>query len=293
MGNAKPLSPDKGYVTGAKFQLALKEIRLHPLPTSLSTCLSAILNRHPFYPIFYLIYFNPMFSVVVPGRPCLTDIVPVDGQPNGQATKFAFTIPFNPPFTDIVIFFLPGTVLPPNTGAAIYAQLPDPNTGAPTDFRFVGALANEKQSGIFNIRNPAQNNGNGRSEAEQEDEMLDEGSIASNGVVTLGISIEAAENIAPQLSALEAERAQNISNSTALVTQSGSGSPQNQISTKVLAQRIIGSAFNFLASFAESDPSNKGHDVVPLKSFRDWWTKFERRIEMDPAFLERADPNAN
>jgi hypothetical protein len=237
-----------------------------------------------------------MFSVVIPGRPCLTDIVPVDGQPNGQATKFAFNIPLNPSFSELVVFFLPGTVLPPGTGAAIYVQIPDPNTGNPTDFRFIGALANEKPSGIFRIKTPSNNR---RSEAEEEDEMLDEGTSGpagpSNGVATLGISIEAAENIAPQLSALEAEAAresQSESQSTALIRLSPEQAQQKQLSTKVLAQRIIGSAFNFLASFAESDPSKKGHDVVPLKSFRDWWTKFERRIEMDPSFLERQDPNA-
>lgn len=212
-----------------------------------------------------------MFSVVIPGRPCQTDIVAIDPQPNGQATKFAFTIPMGPSFNDIVIFFLPGTVLPPNTGAAIYAQLPDPATGLPTDFRFIGALANEKPSGIFKVR--PSNNPNARLEDEEEDEMLDEGASAT-GVMTLGISIEPAQNIAPQLAALENE--------------SAVGSVQKQISTKVLAQRIIGSAFNFLASFAESD---RGRDIVPLKSFRDWWTKFERRIEVDPSFLEKADPN--
>ena len=243
---------------------------------------------------------SAMFSVVIPGRPCLTDIVPVDAQPNGQATKFAFTIPLNPPFTDIVVFFLPGTVLPVNTGAAIYVQLPDPNTGNPGDFRFIGALANEKPSGIFTVHPPAQPGSNApqRSEAEEEDEMLDEGTgnpngnaaAPVNGVATLGISIEAAETIAPQLSALESEKSSNQPQSTALVQNAQS--PQRQISTKILAQRIIGSAFNFLASFAESDPNKKGQDVVPLKSFRDWWTKFERRIEIDPAFLEREDPNA-
>ncbi|KAJ5433190.1 uncharacterized protein N7458_012346 [Penicillium daleae] len=236
-----------------------------------------------------------MFSVVIPGRPCLTDIVAVDSQPNGQATKFAFTIPLSPSFTEIVVFLLPGTVLPPNTGAAIYIQLPDPNTGNPTDFRFIGALANEKPSGIFKVQAPSQsNNGLGRTEAEQEDEMLDEGSAGSaNGIATLGISIEPVQNIAPQLSALEAESAYTEpSISTALVQQTPEQRQQKQITTKMLAQRIIGSAFNFLASFAESDPSNKGHEVVPLKSFRDWWTKFERRIDMDPSFLERADPNA-
>lgn len=216
-----------------------------------------------------------MFSVVIPGRPCLTDLIAVDSQPNGQATKFTISIPANPPFKKLVIFLLPGTILPPNTGAAIYAQLPDPTTGAPSDFRFIGALANEKPSGLFSI---AQNSP-GRTEDDDEDEMLDEGSVANPAaVVTLGISIEPVQNIAPQLSALEAEKA--------------GSRVQRQVSTKVLAQRIIGSAFNFLASFAESDPAKKGHDVVPLKSFRDWWTKFERRIEMDPTFLEREDPNA-
>jgi hypothetical protein len=240
-----------------------------------------------------------MFSVVVPGRPCLTDIVAIDSQPNGQATKFAFTIPLSPSFTELVVFLLPGTVLPPNTGAAIYIQLPDPTTGNPADFRFIGALANEKPSGIFKIQPPSQaNNGQGRSEADEEDEMLDEGSSmnpsgGANGVATLGISIEPVQNIAPQLSALEAERARTEpSPSTALVLQTPEQRQQKQISTKMLAQRIIGSAFNFLASFAESDPAHKGQEVVPLKSFRDWWTKFERRIDMDPAFLEREDPTA-
>jgi hypothetical protein len=234
-----------------------------------------------------------MFSVVIPGRPCLTDIIPVDGQPNGQATKFAFNIPLNPPFSELVVFFLPGTVLPPNTGAAIYIQIPDPTTGAPTEFRFIGALANEKPSGIFTVKTPGANDPQ-RSEAEEEDEMLDEGAsrpAGPDGLVTLGISIEPAENIAPQLSALQAQQSRDAQ-STALIRQPPEQQQQKQLSTKVLAQRIIGSAFNFLASFAESDPSKKGHDVVPLKSFQDWWTKFERRIEMDPSFLERQDPNA-
>ncbi|KAJ6078864.1 hypothetical protein N7467_008617 [Penicillium canescens] len=233
-----------------------------------------------------------MFSVVIPGRPCLTDIVAVDGQPNGQATKFAFTIPLSPSFSELVVFFLPGTVLPPNTGAAIYAQLPDPTTGQPSNFRFIGALANEKPSGIFTVRSPSTG---ARTEAEEEDDMLDEGGNtgAGAGILTLGISIEEVQAIAPQLAALEAEGASSgqdgSGSSTAMVTQ-GSGQAQRQISTKVLAQRIIGSAFNYLASFAETD---KGQDVVPLKSFRDWWTKFERRIDVDPTFLERQDPNAN
>ena len=104
-------------------------------------------------------------------------------------------------------------------------------------------------------------------------------------MVTLGISLEPVQTVAPQVAALEAEQA----GPGALVRHTRQ---QKEITTKVLAQRIIGNAFNFLASFASSDPSNRGQEVVPLKTFRDWWTKFERKVEMDPTFLEREDPSA-
>lgn len=237
-----------------------------------------------------------MFSVIVPGRPCLTDIVTVDAQPNGQPTKFAFTFPANPTFSHVVVFFLPGTVLPPNTAAAIYIQLPD---GKPTpngpEFRFLGAIANEKPSAIFKVRSGETQKLPERTEAEEQDEMVDEG--ASNvtgtgtlsGTVTLGISIEPAQNVASQVAALQAA-GNPTAPSTALVRLSPQQQQQQkQMTTKVLAQRIIGNAFNFLASFASSDPDKE--EVVPLKSFRDWWTKFERRVEMDPGFLEREEAN--
>ncbi|KAL1996840.1 hypothetical protein VTN49DRAFT_7705 [Thermomyces lanuginosus] len=230
-----------------------------------------------------------MFSVVIPGRPCLTDIAVLDAQPNGQATKFTFTIPAQPAFNHLVVFLLPGTVLPPDTAAAIYLQSPNakPGPNGP-EFKFLGAIGNEKPSAIFKV-------GSGlprRTEAQEEDEMLDEDTTrpleAPNSQYVLGISIEPAQNVAQQMAALEASRAQSqaaqASSSTDLIRMT----PQaKQITTKTLAQRIIGNAFNFLASFAESNPNKQGEEVVPLKSFRDWWTKFERRIEMDPSFLER------
>lgn len=240
-----------------------------------------------------------MFSVIVPGRPCLTDIVAVDAQPNGQATKFAFTFPLEPSFSELVVFFLPGTVLPQDTAAAIYVQFPDANP-PPTgpEFRFIGALANEKPSSVFQVQPPPSQPR--RTEAQEEDEMLDEGAGGAaagqagagpgmTGPVTLGISIEPVQTVAPQLAALEAEKSGGAP-STHLVRQT---KQQKEVTTKVLAQRIIGNAFNFLASFASSDPSNKGQEVVPLKSFRDWWAKFERKVDMDPTFLEREDPSAS
>lgn len=240
-----------------------------------------------------------MFSVVIPGRPCLTDIVAVDQQPNGQATKFAFSFPSDPSLSDIVVFFLPGTVLPQDTAAAIYVQLPDASGATNPEFKFVGALANEKPSSIFKIRDNDSNPssaGHQRTEAEDEDEMLDEGNTTTggstpSGTVTLGISIEPVQTVAPQLAQLEAQNPRSEP-STDLVRPQPEQRQPKEVSTKVLAQRIIGNAFNFLASFAGPDSSGGKEEVVPLKSFRDWWSKFERKIEMDPSFLEKEDPNA-
>ena len=51
----------------------------------------------------------------------------------------------------------------------------------------------------------------------------------------------------------------------------------------MLAQRIVQNAFNFLASFGEKGVG--GQEVVPLGRFREWWGKFERRVEADEGFL--------
>ena len=108
---------------------------------------------------------------------------------------------------------------------------------------------------------------------------------AATATVTLGLSIEPAANIAAQLETLKAS--QTTVASTHLQPQSQQlqlqGAP---VPTKVLAQRIIKNAFNFLGGFVGSAGAG-GPEVVPLKSFQEWWKKFERRVENDPGFLER------
>lgn len=184
-----------------------------------------------------------MFSVILPGRPCLTDIQ------NVSANQFAFSFPTTPHFSHVVVFMLPGNQLPEGTAAGVFLQLPGDQ-----QFRFLGGLANEKQSAIFKVHLPDN---------------------AVNGAVNLGISVEPVANIEQQMLQLKSNQQ---TNSTSMVK----GGP----STKVLAQRIIQHAFNFISSFSGNVA---GQEVVPLKSFQDWWTKFERRIENDPSFLEKAD----
>lgn len=202
-----------------------------------------------------------MFSVILPGRPCLTNLVTV------SSNQFAFTFPSTPHFSHLVVFMLPGSVLPPGTAAAVYIQLP-----GQSEFKLLGAIGNEKQSAIFKVNLPsttAAENG--------EVDMAVDANPSVNGQslagdINLGISVESAANIQSQLAALRAEP----STSNVII--------RRPPSTNLLAQRIIKDAFNFLASFADG---RGGQEVVPLKSFQDWWTKFERRIENDPGFLER------
>ncbi|KAK5085542.1 hypothetical protein LTS08_002993 [Lithohypha guttulata] len=139
--------------------------------------------------------------------------------------------------------------LPDGAAAGVYLQLP----GEP-QFKFLGGLANEKQSAIFKVNLP---------------------SAANDGIVNLGIAIEPIANIEQQMVLLKQEQQ---ANSVALVKAGPS--------TKMLAQNIIKHAYNFISSFSGNI---NGQEVVPLKSFQDWWTKFERRIENDPSFLEKKD----
>lgn len=213
-------------------------------------------------------------------------------------TALTFTIPTLPPFSHICVFLLPATTLPPGALAGIYLQLPEsPN------FKFLGAIGNEKESAIFKVGrggdNGLRNDGGGG-----DDLMVDEIAPATSQVsiggevgntsgvpeMIIGIQIEPAEAIAVQMEALKQERGAATSssgNSSQIALRRGAFASPNQPSTKVLAQRIIENAFNFLASFATQ--GGTGEEMVPLKAFRDWWTKFEKKIEIDPAFLEKAE----
>ncbi|KAF2095742.1 DUF775-domain-containing protein [Rhizodiscina lignyota] len=204
-----------------------------------------------------------MFAIILPGRPCLTDIQTI------EPTKFAFSFPSAPHFSHIVVFILPGNVLPPDTAAGVFVQFP-----GSTEFRFLGAIANEKQSAIFRVHGGGMLSGGVMADGDaMTDDSRPPASLAA-GDVTIGISIEPIPNIQAQLTNLQSQRPQ--SSSGALV--------KAPMGTKVLAQRIIRNAFNFLASFADG-----GNETVPLKAFQEWWAKFERKVENDPGFLERDD----
>ena len=198
------------------------------------------------------------FGLILPSRPVL-----VEPQAISQ-TQYAFSFPAQPAFSHLVVFLLPGFTMPEGTLAGVYVQFPGGN------FTFLGAIGTEKQSAIFKVNAPSNAQPAGGTPAFGS-QANPQGAV---NAVTVGISIETVATISQQLQQLEASKTGS---------RSTTGTPP---STKLLAQRIIQNAFNFLSSFAGSAGPG-GLEVVPLKSFQDWWTKFERRVENDPGFLER------
>lgn len=207
---------------------------------------------------------QPLFGLVPAGLPVVT-------QPSETPTptSFVYSLPTAPkPFSHVVVFLLPGIVLPDGTAAAIYLVTPpDPSKGQTGPVpRFLGGVGPGKESAIFKL---GTDNASGAQQQQQQ--------------IILGVSIEDAASVAARVEELAA--AKSGAGSTALVP-AGSGGARQQPSTLVLAQRIIKNAFNFLSSFS----GQAGQvEVVPLRSFEDWWRKFESRVRTDPGFLERDD----
>ncbi|KAJ4405049.1 hypothetical protein N0V85_004752 [Neurospora sp. IMI 360204] len=220
---------------------------------------------------------QPLFGLVPAGQPVI--ITPTEAP---SPTSFLYAIPpTNPnsppgsaiskPFGHVVVFLLPGVVLPPGTAAAIYLVTPpSPALGQTTpNFKFLGGIGPGKESAIFKV-GPGAGTGPG-----------------SENVV-IGVSVENAESVASRMASLgtTTPAAATSGNGTegALVPVSAE---RQQPSTLVLAQRIIKNAFNFLSSYTGSTPGQM--EVVPLKAFEEWWKKFESKVRTDPGFLERDD----
>lgn len=222
-----------------------------------------------------------MFGVIVSGRPVQTTFEAI------TPTQAQFQIPASPSFGHVVIFMLPGATLPEGQSAAIYIRVP-PNE----DFTLWGELSNTKQSAVFKIRESGKGgSGVGNVEGDGMDDMIDESSAVggSTNMVTIGIAIEPSGQVTAALTARRTGASFSNANNSTMDLELVRRTPisPSPVTTKLLAQRIIANAFNFLASF--SSGGTGGNEVVPLKSFEEWWRKFEKKVERDPGFLERWD----
>lgn len=240
-----------------------------------------------------------LFGLIPTGSPVI--IIPTT-IPSPTSYTYNIPIPTAPrkSFSHLTIFLLPGVTLPPSSAAAVYLALPQ----APTEFRLLGAIGQNKESAVFKISGLdvvaqdvvtdafCSSNVDGVTEIDMDaaDEALDNttaATLSTSGIV-IGISIEPAELVETQLAALQAtSSAKPISSSTVVdVTNQSVTIPiKNQPNTLLLAQRIIKDAFNFVSSYSSTGSVG---EMVPLKIFEEWWKKFESKVKIDPSFLEKA-----
>ncbi|KAK3109367.1 hypothetical protein LTR53_017452 [Teratosphaeriaceae sp. CCFEE 6253] len=188
-----------------------------------------------------------MFGIVISGRP-------VDANPQAiSETQYAFRVAPAPPFTSLVVFILPGAPFPPNTAASVYVQIP------PGDFQLVGAIGPGKDSAIYKLNRAA-----------IETAVA---TAANDAAIIVGLSIEPVAQVEAQIVQMKTALSTQVS---ALTAPAAAANPAD---VKVLAQKIGRNAFNYLSSY--------GTEMVPLKAFQVWWTKFEHKLELDPTFLDR------
>ncbi|KAK9462412.1 uncharacterized protein V1516DRAFT_620838 [Lipomyces oligophaga] len=218
-----------------------------------------------------------MFGAICAGRQVQTNLQQLD------QSKFVFMVEDGASINYIVVFLLPGKLtnvaeLDPAMAASVYFQWP----GKP--FQLLGAISNTKPSAIFRV-NQRQNNQYAR--LSSPDDMIDDGPGQGSEPVTisLGISIEPADQVAAQLSALHngVDVTNSSNSSTAIVSKSKP--PVDPSSTAALANKIMSNAFNFLSGFATDE------GMVSLKAFNDWWQKFQNKLSVDPQFLQRLEEN--
>eukprot|EP00527_Entomoneis_sp_CCMP2396_P006188 CAMPEP_0198147694 /NCGR_PEP_ID=MMETSP1443-20131203/37314_1 /TAXON_ID=186043 /ORGANISM="Entomoneis sp., Strain CCMP2396" /LENGTH=293 /DNA_ID=CAMNT_0043812133 /DNA_START=115 /DNA_END=996 /DNA_ORIENTATION=+ len=225
---------------------------------------------------------QPVFGVVIPGRPVRTDFVPVD-----PLTGLKFTMNLSCPgdlasplafIREIVFFLLPGIAFPANHGALVYYQLSTTVVSAgagaveqqqpvvsSTGFELLGALTPNEPSAVFQT---------GWSE---KDTVVNVSQTNIPVQVTLALSIEPMDNV------------QNILGNTSDNNSNHSAASLGNNNSRRLyvAQQIAYDLFNFMQSFDTGASSSSNMMVVPQNIFDRWFRRFENRFKRDPNFFLR------
>lgn len=212
-----------------------------------------------------------VFGAVCLGRPM------VMAQQVDQ-TKYVISIPNASNISYITIFLLPNSPFVDNNYTAlVYFQLPT-NNGAASDYKLLGGINPSKPSAIYKLNN---NTSHGASRSPDDIDMDNTPVDANdNTTINIGISIEST----PQAEQLILQ-AKN-SNSTLIPNKKPSttaATPKSPNETAVLANKIVGHAYNYLASFID----NSGK--VPIKAFDNWWDKFKAKLNNNPNFLNELE----
>ncbi|KAK6873145.1 Protein OPI10 [Candida tropicalis] len=209
-----------------------------------------------------------VFGAVCSGRPM------VMAQQVDQ-TKYVISIPNASNVSYITIFLLPNSPFVDNNYTAlVYFQLPS-SDGSSSEYKLLGGINPSKPSAIYKL-----NNKNTHAASRSPDDIdMDSAPVDTNDntTINIGISIEPTPQ-AEQL-ILQARNSNSLV-PTSKPTTTAAKSPSE---TAVLANKIVGHAYNYLASFID----NSGK--VPIKAFDNWWDKFKAKLNNNPNFLNELD----
>ncbi|KAK6453748.1 uncharacterized protein RJT20DRAFT_62986 [Scheffersomyces xylosifermentans] len=207
-----------------------------------------------------------MFGAVCSGRP-------VQLATQMDTSKYVITIPNASHVSYITIFLLPNSdFVDINYTALVYFQLPNSE-----EYKLLGGLNPAKPSAIYKLNNNSPTAK--RNEFDDIDMSIDD--VAANTtdstVINIGISIETTAQ-AEFLISQEREKSKITAQSiTKPITPTIPKTPND---TAVLANKIVGHAYNHLSSFLDSAGK------VPIKAFDTWWEKFKVKLNTNPNFLD-------
>jgi hypothetical protein len=206
-----------------------------------------------------------MFGAVCSGRP-------IQLASQVEANKYVITIPNGMNVNFVTIFLLPNQVFDNNYTALIYIQLPN------SDFNLLGGLNVNKPSAIYKLNNhsPGHNNSGVMDDIDMNVDGGGSGDVNNdaNQAINIGISIELNGAAEIQLQLIPKN-----------VSSSNSTSSIKPADTAILANKIVGHAYNYLSGFVD----NNGK--VPMKAFDTWWDKFKVKLQNNPNFLNELQDN--
>ena len=208
---------------------------------------------------------SQLLGILIPGGVVRTDFAPSDA----SGTKFTLALSGISgkdiaSVSELVFFLLPGIPLPPDHGALLFWQIvstPASNsmsstpfsagasTATTTDFELVGAITNNKPSGVFRT-------------GWATNETL---SIAINSPYSSTITINLGVSIEP------------------ISTIDNMGMIQDK--TTHVAMKIAMDLFNYMQSF---NTGSGGNMIVPNNVFDRWMKRFESKTRVDPNFFMKS-----
>jgi hypothetical protein len=208
---------------------------------------------------------SQLLGILIPGGVVRTDFAPSDA----SGTKFTLALSGISgkdivSVSELVFFLLPGIPLPPDHGALLFWQVvstPASNvmsstpfsagasTATTTDFELVGAITNNKPSGVFRT-------------GWATNETL---SIAINSPYSSTITINLGVSIEP------------------ISTIDNMGMIQDK--TTHVAMKIAMDLFNYMQSF---NTGSGGNMIVPNNVFDRWMKRFESKTRVDPNFFMKS-----